>query len=459
MNRANLAAALLPATLLVAACRSDGQEPRAAAPLDPRQATSPAPVSDPAAPAPATVVSGPTIELVSLEAALTLAWGNRHEIAAARAAWNAAGARRDGAGLLPNPSAVVRVEEVSLEGNARDDAVLLAGFTQGIPLSGRRAAARRLEDAGAARERARLEAEIARIGAEVRGAFATALFADEALRLRARFAEESDAAAALVRARVAAGDATEDEVARAELDSARARQESAGTRRARDAALAALAAAMGLPTATIERLEGDLGATLALPDLERLASELERHPALRVAEADVASARAALELAHELRAPDLNVDLLYRFIGATDTNAVDVGLSLPLPLFDGGAARVREAESGVDAARERAVAARSDLLGALRRSHAKLAAALEAGRFLRDEVLPRQARLVAIEEARHAAGDSGIAALLHARRERLAAEIVALEADRAAHEAWAELRSLTEPGVAALARDAWSSGS
>jgi len=388
----------------------------------------------------ATIVSGTLTE----DEALRLALERRRELVAARASWIAARERAESAGLLPNPSLIARVEEASLEGNTLNDAAILAGFAQPIPLSDRRDAERRSEAAAAARERARFEALLVEVGTEVRGAFATALFAAESLRLREQFAARSDELAALVGRRAAAGDAAADEVARAELERVRSAQERVAAARVREAALAELAAAVGAPDAAVEGVRGELDAALALPDLEEVVRRLAEHPALVAAEADATAAAAAVDLARARRIPDLNVELLYRRIGSTNTNAMDVGISLPLPLFDQGAARVREAEAGVDAARARTETTRLELLATLRRAEARLAGALESSRSQRSEILPRHAELVRIEEARLAAGEGSTAALLLARREQVAAELAALDAGRDAHAAWAELRALAE---------------
>src|SRR5262245_27250741 len=97
----------------------------------------------------------PVPRTLTEEVALQLALERRRELLAARASWDAARARAEGAGLFPNPSLIARVEEASLEGDTFDDAAILAGFSQPIPLSDRRGAERRSEEATAARERAR----------------------------------------------------------------------------------------------------------------------------------------------------------------------------------------------------------------------------------------------------------------------------------------------------------------
>jgi len=437
---------ILVLLLAAAGCAAGGE-------AAPPRSGEPAPAAGAGArePEAATDRAAAALGMLTLESAREQAAAHRRELVAARAELSAAIARAEGAGRFPDPVLVARVESAPLDGRTVDNAELVAGISQALPLSDRRGAERSVEAAGVARERARLEVESARVAAEVHGAFATALFAQEAERLRRRFADEGAALAAAVRARAAAGDAPADEEARAALDAARAGQELLAATRLRDAALRALAAAIGLPDAALDGVAGALGPTLALPDLAALSARLADHPALRAADADVALARAALELAREQRIPDVNLDLFYRQLGNADTPAFDVGISLPLRLFQSQAPRTREAQAQVDAAAARASARRVDLAGALRGAHARLASALEMQRFLREEVLPRHAELVRIEEARVRAGDATAAALGAVRRERLAGEIAALDAMREALASWAELDALV-PGAGGVTR-------
>ncbi len=395
------------------------------------------------APAPTATSATATRERIDLAQAIEQARATRPELAVARAAIEAAQARRGGSGRFPNPRLVARAEAAPFEGRTLDDADLIAGVSQPLPLSDRRAAEQGLADAEFERAQAQLATAEATLDREVRRAFATALFAQHAARQQQTLAEQSEALRQPIEARAVAGDATASERAHAAIA---ARETAAAARiaqRVDELARADLAAAIGAPDTSIGEVDGELDRVLALPELAEQSARLADHPALRLARAEAGVANAALALAREARIPDLDLDLLYRRIGADEIHAFDVGLSIPLRLFDSGRAAVEVAEAEQRGARAHAVATERDLTASLRQRHARLATALERRSGLQHDLLPLHDELVRIEAARVAAGDARPESLLLAQRARTQAEIELLIATREALDAWAELAALS----------------
>lgn len=373
---------------------------------------------------------------LNLPAAMELAERNSPALTEARAQLAAAEGRLQQATRPPNPEAIVRVESAP-----RDPAVLV-GAAQAVPLGKRLAAAREVQ----ARERDGFQHELAAKVREVRrrahGAFATALFADEAHRLNIRLVNAAGETARLARVRVAAGDAAADEVERAELELARARGELSRAAALREQACTALSGTLGTPRPAVHSLSGSLDAGLELPALEAIVSDLAAHPALALAQAETAAAQARVVLARAERVPDLTFELLFRRDEGTRRNGFDVGFSVPLPVFDRRQGREKEARAQQSAAEARAVRTQSDLEAELRAAHGELAASLAYARQLQTEVLPRLDRLTALTETRVQAGDATAADLLPFQRESAATHLARLEALRDAHQAWARLRPL-----------------
>ena len=274
------------------------------------------------------------------------------------------------------------------------------------------------------------------------GAFATALFADEAHRLNVRLVDAASETVRLARVRATAGDTAADESERAELELARARAELARATALREQAFAAFSATLGTPRPAVQSLSGSLDAGLELPVLESIAAELAAHPALAQAQADTAAARARVALARAERVPDLTFELLFRRDEATKRNGFDVGFSVPLPVFDRNQGREKEARALQTAAEARALRTQADLETELGAAHGELAAGLAHARQLQSEVLPRLARLASLTETRVAAGDATFADLLPLQRESAATHLARLEALRDAHQAWSRLRPL-----------------
>jgi outer membrane protein TolC len=274
----------------------------------------------------------------------------------------------------------------------------------------------------------------------VHGAFATALYQEEAGRIRNDLMTAAQQAVDVTQARVDAGDAIPTDVARVELELVSARAERQRSDVLRSQALGALALVMGLSADEVESVQGSLTSTFEVPALEELAFRLGHHPVLAAAEADLSSKIAGIAWAKATRIPDLKAELLYHRIESEQQDAFDVGFSLPLAIFDRGRGRLLEAESQRNAAEARLRSTRDELQASLREAHARLRLALADVRTLEAEILPRLESVRKSTEARYAAGDVNLSEALVVRRDFGSARLRHLEALRDAMLAWSELR-------------------
>jgi cobalt-zinc-cadmium efflux system outer membrane protein len=371
-----------------------------------------------------------------------LAEQHHPELAEARALAAAAEGRARQAGAFPNPDVITRVESAPISGRTTSEAESLAGVAQTIPLGKRLSKARQVEQLD--RQRLLLDAEtrLRAVRRRVHSAFATALYQEQAALEQSKLAASASELVALTKARVQAGDATPDETARVEIELSRARLEHQRASALHLQALATLAGAIGRPALRIASIGGSLETTFDVPALEALAADLDHHPAIASADAAIAAQSARVDLAKAERVPDINVELLYRRIEADKANTFDVGLRIPLPIFDRNRGKISAARADLAAAEARATAARNDLTQRLREAHTQLANALAAARALRTEILPRAETVSRTAEARRADGDISLAELLPVRRETAAARLTYLESLRDVMQAWAETRSL-----------------
>ena len=137
------------------------------------------------------------------------------------------------------------------------------------------------------------------------------------------------------------------------------------------------------------------------------------------------------------RTPDVNLDLFYRRIGDSD-NAIDVGVRLPMRLFDRGQGRLEATRAELAAAEARARTIRNEQSLRLQAAHRKLARAVAAATVLRREILPP--RTVSYRaEARYRAGDMSLTELVPLRRDWTRVRLDYLEALHEVMQAWAEL--------------------
>jgi cobalt-zinc-cadmium efflux system outer membrane protein len=384
-------------------------------------------------------------EPLTLKEALALAERNHPELAEAGALVRAAEGREQQARAFPNPEAIARMENSPFSGRTAWNADYLAGVGLTLPLGNRRQESARVE--GLDRQRLDLAADGKRLEVHrrVHGAFALALYQEQAHQLRSELANSAEQAVRVTRIRVESGDAVPTDLARVEAEMAGAQAEWRRSDLMRRQALTALSTTIGLPNGDVREVQGSLDSTLEMPALTELTAELATHPAMAAAGADLATREAGVSLAKVQRIPDLKAELLYRRIESTQGDAFDVGISLPLPLFDRGRGRLREAEAHRDAAEARLRSTRNELHGKLREAHALLTAALSDIWTLETEVLPKMKAVRDGAEARYVAGDISLAEVLGVRRDDAGVRLRYLESLRDTMLAWAELRPFLKP--------------
>jgi cobalt-zinc-cadmium efflux system outer membrane protein len=382
---------------------------------------------------------------LTLEQALALAEQRQPELAAAQAAVEAAEGRVQQAGALPNPELVAGAQQLPLDRNASNQREYVAGVAQTVPLGGR---------LGKAREAEALEREVRARGLEVahremrkrvHQAFATALYQEQAFQIQDQAARLAARLVDLARARVTAGDAGPEELARAEMEAARAKAEARRSQSLDEQARRALAVAIGDASLDVQSLAGSLEAAFALPALEAVAADLSAQPEVRQAEAGRRASAARLDLAQAERIPDLKVEALYHRLAGPKENTFDLGVSVPLPLFNRGQGRVREARAEATAAEARIRQVRNEVSLRVHEASAQLTTALANARAFKAEVLPRADTVLKAAEARHAAGDIALAELLPVRRDRAGVQLAYLEALRDSMQAWAAVKAVAGP--------------
>ncbi len=242
----------------------------------------------------------------------------------------------------------------------------------------------------------------------------------------------------VAKARLAAGDVIATEVGQTEVELGRAQLERERATSMHAQAMEALATAMGEPSLEVEILEGSLEEPLALPSLDALLTRLEGSPALAAAEADIALKRARIELAETLRTPDVSLDLSYRRLGNVE-NALDVGVRLPIPLFNRYQGRIQEARADLAATEARARSTRHQLTRDLQAFYGKLSRAVASAKLLREEILPRAESVLQGAETRYTTGDISLAELVTLRRDWTEARLDHLDALNDVMQAWAAL--------------------
>ncbi len=379
------------------------------------------------------------LDALTLEQAVGLAERQHPDLAEAKALIEAAEGRVQQAGKLPNPEAIARIEQAPFKGRTLDEAEYLAGVAQPVPLGSRLSKAKQAEQLERDRRAKELEVRRRELRKRVHSAFATALYQEKALLTQKEIVASANKVVGTTKARLDAGDALREDMARVEMEAARAKVELRRADAMREQAMAALTAAIGNPALSVASLNGTLDTTFEIPTMESLAASLASNPNAALAEADIRASNARVDLAKAQRIPDVKVELLYRRLQAEKENAFDVGLSIPLPLFDRNQGRIREARAEAAAAEARSRSTQNDLTFRLRDAHSQLTAALASSRTLKDEVLPRADTVLKSAEARYTAGDTSLSEVLPVRRDWAAVQLTYLESLRDVMQAWAAL--------------------
>ena len=390
---------------------------------------------------PAGLGSGTNVPLANLtmEEAVEIALNAHPHLAEAAANLEASRARAAAAGRLPNPEVVARMESAPFSSVTASQGEYVVGLSQAIPVGGRLTAAREMERVGINLREKELEAAAWNLIRSVRGSFATALFTSRVMEAQTNLAANMEELLRVTRARVEEGDAAPLDLARLEAEAAQQRLDYREPAYLHREAMHALAAALGDFKTSIESLAGNLEDALAIDAIRTEAHLVEENPNLAVMESAVAAQRARIRVAKSERIPDVNLDLFYRRLQGTRENAFDVGLRIPIPLFDRKRGRVREAESELRAAEARLESTRNQIGLEIRSRELALERALEAASVLQSDVLPKVEASLRGAEVRYAAGDTSLSDVLAVRREATAARLQYLGALRAVMEAWTGL--------------------
>lgn len=378
---------------------------------------------------------------LTLEQAIEIALRAHPHLAEAAANLESARARAATAGRMPNPEIVGRMESAPVSSGTAAQAEYIAGLTQTIPLGARLKAAREVERASIDLREKERQAAAWSLARSVRGAFATALFTSEVLQAQTGLAANLGELLRISSARVEQGDAAPNDLARLQAEAAQQRLAVAETQSLHREAMHALSAALGDFKIPVQSLAGSLEDALGLAATGTGTLGISENPSLAVMESATEAQRARVRLARSERIPDVNLDLFYRRLQGARDNAFDVGVRVPIPVFDQKRSRVREAESDLRAAEARQELARNEVGRDLRSREIALERALSAASVLRSEVLPKYEASLRGAEARYAAGDASLADVLAMRRETTQTRLQYLQALRTVMESWADLTS------------------
>lgn len=371
----------------------------------------------------------PPMDSVSLRDAVALALLHSPELAAFAWETRAREARILQAGLPQNPVVGVVAEDLGASklatGGAGNEQIIQPQTTvqlsQVIELGGKRTARRNL--AARARDLAAWDYEAARIDVltQVTHAFIDVVMAQEMVTLTAQTTRLVEQVQQSVGARVVAGVVSPIEETRADVALATVRVESNRALRLLEAGRRRLASHWGVSEAGFPAAIGHLDVAPELPSLTQLKTRLADNPDLARWAVEILEREAALAAERSKRLPDVTLTGGYRRFTDLRSNAIVVGGSLPLPVFDRNSGGIREAKSRLAKAYEERRAAEARVSARLAEAYRALASAHDEVTALRTTVLPGSRQTFEAVTEGYRLGKFGYLDVLDAQRTMIAA--------------------------------------
>jgi cobalt-zinc-cadmium efflux system outer membrane protein len=383
--------------------------------------------------------------VLTLNRALQRAVAGNPKLAVADREIGIATGKRIQAGAIPNPEISFELDNAFGTGDYRGlrSAETTVQLSQAIELGGKRDA--RIAAGSAGLESARWQHAAVRLEilSDTAVAFFNVLAGQRKVQLFDAHIASLERLTPLLQQRVDAGASSPGEIARINLaidlvrvERERARTELAINRRE-------LAMLMGDSRVNFSHVAGDFSRIGTPPAFAVLLRGLERNPQLIRWTAERAQRDAELLSARLKPIPDLKVALAWRHFRDTNDNAVRIGASIPIPIWDqnlGGITEAQAARAKVEA--ERAVN-KASLILALAKAYDMLNGALREIALLRNSAIPNAEKAVETFENGYSQGRFTLLEVLDARTNAAQAVLREQEALTSFHTSVATIEGLT----------------
>ncbi len=360
-----------------------------------------------------------------------------------RAAWNEVGAaagRAWQAELYPNPSLELEAEDIPAGDLGLGRSENKIAVVQPLVLGARRSAA--ISAATAERDARDLlvQHKLREVQSDVRRLYAELIYLKQAIALHAELRDTAQQTLQIATIRVNAQAAPESEMIKSQID---VHELELGRRRLERLLASSserLGSLLGGVRVPVESIGGQL--PIGLPELEtdRLQIAVRKgHPAVLAARKDIEAADRRIDQAKAERVPDIDFRLAYGRNAATDEDLVEVGVSIPLPVFNRNQGRILESRHLAAKARREAESLTNALLSELATSHASYMTARDEVKTFQSQIVPGAEKASSQAKEGYRAGRTGLLDLLDAQRTLTRARLSLLESSKDLHVARADL--------------------
>jgi cobalt-zinc-cadmium efflux system outer membrane protein len=315
-------------------------------------------------------------------------------------------------------------EDVPIHDGGLSRAKTMLGLTQTVPFPGKKS----LDHQMSQREIAAIEADYRQreraLVRDVTVAFYAVLTAEKKAAVAAELVTLAQSVADATSKRVAAGAASEQEQLRAEIELERAQIEAAEVRR--ELAEARRAHAGWLGRSEVGPLSGELPEVVVGTDRRAVrdgnnsarpaVAPYQNHPQLAAAAAQRERAELELRRAKLDPLPDITLGVAVGRDRAADETLMEFRVSLPLPIFDRGQGRKREARALAEIARHDVAATEQRLAQDWDIAVARLETAQTRADAYRTRLLPKAEEALRLVRTGYEAGKFGFLDLLDTQR-------------------------------------------
>ena len=371
----------------------------------------------------------------TLDDVLAIARRLSPDLAARALDTEAALARVEIAGSLPDPMVRVTSDEIDRTRGPRQNKMIY-GVEQEFPLWGKRDLKRDQASAEVARSRADTRTNDAELIEKVKVAFAQYYQADRAIRTTGDLHRVVHDMARVARDRYAQGRGAQQEVYKAEVEITRLSTEIVGLETKRRSATARLNALLVRPIDAVLANPSKLR-SLPPPAVLAPASLMERarrgNPSLAAGDAQIAAAAAGRELADKSWYPDITLSASAIDRTGNGPPGYMAGIGLKVPLQWGlHEAQQREASAQLSATQARRQALELQIQGELGEVVADLAGSRKTGDLIRTQLLPQSEALLRSGVAGYGLGKVELADVLRAEHDlaNLRIELLKTEFDQ-----------------------------
>lgn len=391
---------------------------------------------------------------LTLSDAVQSALQRNPELAVTEYTLKASEARITQAGLRPNPSFSVELEDMlgteSVSGVRALQTTL--SLSQIIELGDKRTLRSNVASYGRDLETVTRQAQQLDVLAEVTRRFIAVVAAQEKVRLAERAVSLSDATLRAIDIRVQAARSPEAERSRARIALTRARLEQQHAAADLQSARHALAALWGSNMPQFAQANADLFAAPEIATFATLTQQLQANPDFSRFASEARLRDAELRLAQAQTRPNLNFSVGVRRLEASDDSALVAGFSIPLRVFDRNQGGIQEASLRREQTLAQQQAAQIKAEATLYGLYQELQANRARMNTLRNEALPQAQQALDQTQYGYERGRFSYLELAAAQRELLELESAAIDAAAESQRMLCEIERLTGKPLAETAR-------